>query len=246
VATTMAAPSTSTSGPSATLDIFGGDGSDNVVLEGSLSAPSGPSSTSASASVGTSNVNTLDEPVRETILRDVKAVGQKFLHVLYPVEKKSLLRDWDLWGPLILCTLMATLLQGHETEVKDGGAAGDGGPEFAEVFVIVWVGALIVTLNTKLLGGSISFFQSVCVLGYCLLPLSLALLICRVILMASTQSTALFIIRCISVLAGFVWAAYASMQFLGDCQPPRRKALAAYPMFLFYFLIGWMVISHSN
>jgi len=242
----MAAPSTSTSGPSATLDIFGGDGSDNVVLEGSLSAPSGPSSTSASASVGTSNVNTLDEPVRETILRDVKAVGQKFLHVLYPVEKKSLLRDWDLWGPLILCTLMATLLQGHETEVKDGGAAGDGGPEFAEVFVIVWVGALIVTLNTKLLGGSISFFQSVCVLGYCLLPLSLALLICRVILMASTQSTALFIIRCISVLAGFVWAAYASMQFLGDCQPPRRKALAAYPMFLFYFLIGWMVISHSN
>ena len=30
----------------------------------------------------------------------------------------------------------------------------DGGPEFAEVFVIVWVGALIVTLNSKLLGGN--------------------------------------------------------------------------------------------
>ena len=29
---------------------------------------------------------------------------------------------------------------------------GDGGPQFAEVFVIVWVGAMIVTLNTKLLG----------------------------------------------------------------------------------------------
>ncbi len=36
---------------------------------------------------------------------------------------------------------------------------GDGGPEFAEVFVIVWLGALVVTLNTKLLGGNISFFQ---------------------------------------------------------------------------------------
>ena len=34
-----------------------------------------------------------------------------------------------------------------------------------QVFVIVWVGSLIVTLNTKLLGGNISFFQSVCVLG---------------------------------------------------------------------------------
>ena len=204
----MATPSAPTSsGPSATLDIFGGDGNDNVVLEGSLSAPSGASSGSAAvsgtSSVPINDVNTLDEPVRETILRDVKAVGQKFLHVLYPVEKKSLLRDWDLWGPLILCTLMATLLQGHETEVKDGGGAGvpgDGGPEFAEVFVIVWVGALIVTLNTKLLGGSISFFQSVCVLGYCLLPLSMALLICRVILMASRQSTALFIIRLVKIL----------------------------------------------
>lgn len=30
----------------------------------------------------------------------------------------------------------------------------DGGPEFAEVFVIVWIGALIVTLNSKLLGGN--------------------------------------------------------------------------------------------
>ena len=30
----------------------------------------------------------------------------------------------------------------------------DGGPQFAEVFVIYWVGALIVTLNIKLLGGS--------------------------------------------------------------------------------------------
>ena len=52
---------------------------------------------------------------------------------------------------------MATLLQGHDTNVDH--LNGDGGPEFAEVFVIVWLGALVVTLNTKLLGGNISFFQ---------------------------------------------------------------------------------------
>ena len=67
----------------------------------------------------------------------------------------------------------------------------------------------------------------------------------RVILLA-TQSTVLFIIRSASVMVGFLWATYASMQFLGDCQPERRKFLAAYPMFLFYFFIGWMVISHSS
>lgn len=30
----------------------------------------------------------------------------------------------------------------------------DGGPEFAQVFVIVWLGAAVVTMNTKLLGGT--------------------------------------------------------------------------------------------
>jgi len=184
--------------------------------------------------------NTLDEPISQTIKRDLSAVATKFLAVLWPKEKKSLLREWDLWGPLILCTIMATILQGH----TDDNDLGDGGPQFAEVFVIVWVGAMIVTLNTKLLGGNISFFQSVCVLGYCLLPLVLSLILCMLVLLA-TQNTALVIVRCVIVLAGFVWSTFASMMFLGDCNPATRRVLAVYPMFLFYLVVGWMVISHS-
>jgi hypothetical protein len=42
------------------------------------------------------------------------------------------------------------LLQGS-TDIADSSNAG--GPEFAEVFVIVWIGSIIVTLNSKLLGG---------------------------------------------------------------------------------------------
>jgi len=205
-------------------------------LEGSLTAgaggqPSGPGA----------EFNTLDEPIKVTIMRDLGAVASKFYHVLYPKEKGSLLKEWDLWGPLILCTLMATILQGHGTEERE---SSDGGPEFAEVFVIVWVGAMIVTLNTKLLGGSISFFQSVCVLGYCLLPLALSLLLCRLLLLAGS-ATWLFVGRCLATLAGFLWSTFASMQFLGDCTPAPRRALATYPMLLFYLVIGWMVISHS-
>ena len=98
--------------------------------------------------------NTLDEPISQTIKRDLAAVATKFLAVLWPKEKKSLLREWDLWGPLILCTIMATILQGHAD--SPGTDLGDGGPQFAEVFVIVWVGAMIVTLNIKLLGRSYS------------------------------------------------------------------------------------------
>ena len=36
--------------------------------------------------------------------------------------------------------------------VKDK-STGSGGPEFAQVFVVVWAGAAIVTLNSQLLGG---------------------------------------------------------------------------------------------
>lgn len=45
------------------------------------------------------------------------------------------------------------ILQGSPDaeDIKDGK---DGGPEFAEVFVIVWIGSMIVTLNSKLLGGN--------------------------------------------------------------------------------------------
>lgn len=42
------------------------------------------------------------------------------------------------------------ILQGS----ADGTNSNDGGPEFAEVFVIVWIGSMIVTLNSKLLGGN--------------------------------------------------------------------------------------------
>ena len=53
--------------------------------------------------------NTLDEPIRQTVMRDLKAVGVKFKYVLFPRDKESkmLLKEWDLWGPLLLCTFMA-------------------------------------------------------------------------------------------------------------------------------------------
>ena len=43
--------------------------------------------------------------------------------------------------------------------------------------MIMWGGSFVVTINTKLLGGHISFFQCVCVLGYCIFPIVLGALI---------------------------------------------------------------------
>jgi len=52
-----------------------------------------------------------------------------------------------------------------------------------------------------------SFFQSVCVLGYCLLPTTIALIVCRIILLMK-QSTLLFVIRFIVTMVGFGWATF--------------------------------------
>ncbi|KAH7954090.1 hypothetical protein HPB49_015474 [Dermacentor silvarum] len=172
--------------------------------------------------------NTLDEPVLTTIVRDLKAIGIKFAHVLYPKQKNTILRDWDLWGPLILCVFLAI-----------------GAPQFAQIFVLVWVGAGVVTLNCRLLGGTISFFQSVCVLGYCLLAPCVALVICRLILLAGNQTVGLFILRFFVTMLGFGWAVFASTAFLADSQPSSKKALAVYPICLFYFVISWLILARS-
>ncbi|XP_062845087.1 protein YIPF6 [Trichomycterus rosablanca] len=205
---------------------------DDIPVEGDITVPmSSPSAND--------EISTLDEPVKDTILRDLKAVGQKFVHVMYPKKSSALLRDWDLWGPLLLCVALALMLQSGSVNKED-----DGGPQFAEVFVIVWFGSIIITVNSKLLGGTISFFQSLCVLGYCILPLTAAMVVCRLVLFTSLGSVG-FYIRLIVVAASFGWSTFASTAFLADNQPANRKALVVYPVFLFYFVIGWMILTFS-
>lgn len=55
-----------------------------------------------------------------------------------------------------------------------------------------------------------SFFQSVCVLGYCLTPVAIALLICKVILLAP-HTTFLFFLRFATTSTGFLWATYGEI-----------------------------------
>jgi protein YIPF6 len=62
---------------------------------------------------------------------------------------------------------------------------------FAAVFVIAWCGAAMVTVNAQLLGGSISFFQSVCILGYCVFPLTISAIVCLIIGLIYKQVTLL-------------------------------------------------------
>ncbi len=181
--------------------------------------------------------NTLDEDVYTTVMRDLRQVSSKLQVVLLPlghdnessvIEK---LREWDLWGPLLVCLLLSSIL--------GLSAPGDSASVvFAAVFVIVWAGAAAVTINAQLLGGSISFFQSVCILGYCVFPLTLSALVCTIFSWMFSS----ILLKLLVVGAGFVWSTRASVVFMQQVIHEERRTLAVFPVFLFYTFIGWMIM----
>lgn len=124
-------------------------------------------------------------------------------------------------------------MTGGGSSLSLGAAAGQASMVFSGVFVLMWAGAAIVTLNAQLLGGSVSFFQSVCVLGYCLFPLVIAAVLSAFI------SDGRF--RAVLVATGWVWATRASVLFMGSLVPTDKRALAVYPVGLFYLVWAWMV-----
>ncbi|KAM3575177.1 hypothetical protein VYU27_002874 [Nannochloropsis oceanica] len=181
------------------------------------------------------NSMTLDEPVWHTVKRDLMQVGSKLQVVLLPRENQDgvlkKLKDWDLWGPLLVCLTLSILLS--ITAPEEQGAL-----VFAAVFFVVWFGAAVVTLNAQLLGGTISFFQSLCILGYCVFPLDIAALANLLVGLAFES----VIVKALIVALGFAWATRASVIFIGQVIAPERKVLALFPVFFFYTFLAWLVL----
>jgi len=152
-----------------------------------------------------------------------------------------------LWGPLFLCLTLAITLAIvliHDASKDKAKNDSESALVFALVFVIVWCGSGIITLNAQLLGGKLSFFQSVCVLGYCIAPLTISAIVSSIVRIGSTSApkTIVLIIVLINVGA-FAWSTYASLGFLSGMVPASRRLLAVYPVVLFYFVIGWLIVA---
>ena len=208
--------------------------------------------------------STLDEPVKETIMRCVNSVAVKLKVVLMPLQKNnpleymyqtvatddeagggnsqamdedqkkvlSTLREWDLWGPLVVCLFLSIVLS-LRAPAKQASAV------FAAVFMSMWFGSAVVTINAKLLGGTISFFQSVCVLGYSVFPFCLS---ATMILVLSKTPLGRVWIDIIWVAIGFVWATRASTVFIAQFVQKDRRFLAVFPVFFYYVVLGWLVL----
>lgn len=135
-------------------------------------------------------------------------------------------------GPLLICLSLSVILalkspRGQEHLV------------FASVFVVVWLGSGIVTLNAQLLGGTISFFQSLCVLGYCVFPMMMAALLIGLLKLTPIGFVWLDLIW---LALAFLWATRASSVFIGLYIKKERRLLAVFPVLFFYIFLGWMIL----
>lgn len=173
-------------------------------------------------------MSTLDEPVLTTLKRDLRAIGEKLIIVVYPPSgKQEVLREWDLWGPLLLCLVLALMLS-----IASGSSQGS--LVFSAVFILVWLGAAVVTLNAKLLGSTVAFFQTVCVMGYCLAPLCIGAFVCLL--------SPLFFVNFIVVVLVWSWACWAVVRFYRGTVESDKEALVLFPVALFYAFLSWIVL----
>ena len=113
--------------------------------------------------------NTLDETILETIIRDLLLIYTKLKFVVIPYgsrDKKSHhIKQWDLWGPLILNLILACTLALNSEDKSQ---------MIILIFGIFWIGGVVLFLNANFLGVKASIFQIFCLLGYCLFPLDIS------------------------------------------------------------------------
>ena len=153
---------------------------------------------------------------------------------------QRVIEDWDLWGPMIVCYVLALLLSLTSTS---GGAAGDEDYSsyiFSIVFVCFWIGAIIVSLNTKFLGGNLTIPQSVCIVGYCVFPIFGGACI-TTICTAFQQNLAVWV-GVPLMIACDIWSCVASFAFLRNAIDLKKRPLADYPIILFFSLFTWLTL----
>ena len=117
-------------------------------------------------------LNTLDETKRESLKRELKSIIQKMKVALFPMKSgnSKSLQDWDFWGPLLLCLVLGLVLSWQKHDENTGIV-------FIMIFGIMWIGGLIVSLNSQFLGVNFNIFQCICILGYCTFAIVLASII---------------------------------------------------------------------
>jgi hypothetical protein len=197
--------------------------------------------------------STLDESLLDSILRDLRVVLKRARLVALPcrcacdrglslpearrraAELQTELHDWDLWGPLLVCLALSVTLSAVSKSAPS--------TVFSLVFVIIWVGGAIVTLNASLLGCKLPLFQSICLLGYAVTPLFVGAVLCLIWHAAVASQVIESLLRVVTILVALGWSVFASSTLLADVGVQAgRKPLAQFPIALLFCGLAWVIL----
>lgn len=177
-------------------------------------------------------VNTLDEPIIQTVKREFQQVIAKTKIAMLPMkaDPASLTNDWDLWGPLVFCLILGFILslQRHDD---------NSGMVFILVFLVTWLGGLLVSLNSQFLDVELSVTQSISILGYCMFAIVAAA--CANLFMFFLPTFIKFIIG----LGAAGYSTFASYKFISAFAKQSKQYLIVYPIALFYIMLGWFTVA---
>ncbi|GMM29437.1 hypothetical protein DAMA08_021820 [Martiniozyma asiatica (nom. inval.)] len=131
--------------------------------------------------------NTLDESVWTTLHRDASTIFDKTLSILWPLRLQRVfrelsqsddtiepdvsddtirkVRDWDLWGPLVI-NLAFSLIISYLQKANP-----DDGDVFSSAFTLIWAAVSVLAVNVMLMTGGLGFLQSVSLLSYTFFPI---------------------------------------------------------------------------
>lgn len=163
-------------------------------------------------------------------MRDIKQILRRIRLVIIPFGKGKKLKNWDLWGPLVLCIWFAwTLSLASQATVST--------IIFGTVFCVIWVGAAVIAINAQLLGGNISFFHCVCTLGYSLFPMNIV-----AIISITFRGILDFVIIGSLVVVSVLWSCKSASIYMEGLMHDSVRGLALYPIYLFYIFLGFFMI----
>ena len=178
--------------------------------------------------------STLDEPIMDTLKRDLYTIGNKIKYVAVPkmTERKlEELYNWDLWGPLLFCFLYSIALSTGKNDNSESSI-------FVLIFVIFWIGGFVITFNGRFLGAQIGLCQMISLLGYAMFPITIGGIIigfCRI---------RNIFIKLVIVIVGLVWACLASIGFIGGLVEPDKKFLTIFPTIIFLFSLSMFALNY--
>ena len=174
--------------------------------------------------------DTLHEDINESLKRDLNLIWTKLKYVINPFipekDRSEQVRQWDLWGPLIFTCLLSMTLAFRASEK---------GSTFTLIFIIFWIGSILVYLNANLLGIKVSIFQIICLLGYCLFPLNIAAIILSL-------GKFFEFLRLIILIACCTWSSYSIRGFLLNLASKDQSLLVIYPAILVYLFISGVIL----